>query len=490
MDDNLFDLPDGWEWTTIGAISNYVQRGKSPKYTEASDLPVINQKCIRWNGIEIQHLKFIHPDQWSQWNEERFIKEGDILWNSTGTGTIGRAAIYKHLPEFQRIVADSHVTIVRAAHCSSDFLHYWIMSSFIQSRIDDMQSGSTNQVELSRVEVLKTLVPLPPINEQKRIVEKIESLRERSRAARKSIESIPTLIKQFRQSVLAAAFKGDLTKEWRENNSDVESAEVLLERIKNRRLNQLPTISKQQKLDDIYSYEEESLDLLPDGWTYATLDKISESFKYGTSVKSMNSGEIPVLRMGNLQQGKIDWDDLVYTSDREEIEKYLLEPNTVLFNRTNSPELVGKSSIYRGERTAIFAGYLIAIEKADELNSEYLNFCLNTSRARAYCWKVKSDGVSQSNINAQKLAKFELPLCSIEEQEEIVNRIESLFSHIDRIEAQYKEIVQEIDRLDRSILHQAFTGRLVAQDSDDEPAKILLEKIQIDRDRTKNKVKS
>ena len=87
-------LPKGWVLTTISEIADYVQRGKSPKYTDWSELPVINQKAIRWYGIELEYLKFIHPEQWNKWGEERFVQEGDILWNSTGTGTIGRATIY------------------------------------------------------------------------------------------------------------------------------------------------------------------------------------------------------------------------------------------------------------------------------------------------------------------------------------------------------------------------------------------------------------
>ncbi len=487
MDDDLFDLPDGWEWTTIGAISNYVQRGKSPKYTESSDLPVINQKCIRWNGIEIQHLKFIHPDQWLQWNEERFIKEGDILWNSTGTGTIGRAAIYKHLPEFQRIVADSHVTIVRAAHCSSDFLHYWIMSPFIQSRIDDMQSGSTNQVELSRVEVLKTLVPLPPINEQKRIVEKIESLRARSRAARKSIESIPTLIKQFRQSVLAAAFNGDLTKEWRENNSDVESAEVLLSRISGK-FDPNSLNVKEIEFDASYN--------IPDTWIWTRLKSFVQNIEAG---KSFLCPEIPVekntvglVKISAVTWGKFNFEETKTVSDRTKIDSRLfIQDDDFLISRANTLELVGASVIVDRIEHRIMLSDKVWRVNFIEVNKRYVNFYLKSELGRKEIEsRATGNQLSMRNISQNNFKDIKIPLSSIAEQKAIVSIIEYLFSHIDRIEAQYKEIVQEIDRLDRSILHQAFTGRLVAQDADDEPAKILLERIQIDRDRTKNKVNS
>lgn len=232
MSEELPKLLEGWVTTTIGEIADYVQRGKSPKYTDWSELPVVNQKSVRWHEIDSKHLKFIHPDQWSQWGQERFLQEGDILWNSTGTGTIGRAAIFTGLAGYSRSVADSHVTVVRTEIYDSKLLHFWIMSPVIQGKIASMHVGSTNQVELSRSEVLKTKVPFPLLNEQRRIVTKIEVLRALSQRAKEALEAIPPLLDQFRQSVLAAAFRGDLTADWREQNPDVEPASVLLERIR------------------------------------------------------------------------------------------------------------------------------------------------------------------------------------------------------------------------------------------------------------------
>lgn len=124
------DLPKGWELVEIRDVTKYVQRGKSPKYIDSSDLPVINQKCIRWSGIEQSHLKFIHPDQWSSWSPERFLKDGDLLWNSTGTGTIGRAALFEQLQSYEKVVVDSHVTIVRSNEaCLPRYLYYYVKSS-------------------------------------------------------------------------------------------------------------------------------------------------------------------------------------------------------------------------------------------------------------------------------------------------------------------------------------------------------------------------
>jgi type I restriction enzyme S subunit len=130
------------------------------------------------------------------------------------------------------------------------------------------------------------------------------------------------------------------------------------------------------------------------------LGEVCEDVEYGSATKSKETGKVPVLRMGNIQNGRFDWDDLVYTSDAAEIKKYLLKKNDVLFNRTNSAELVGKTAIYKGEQPAIFAGYLIRINyKDDLLDGDYLTYYLNTRAAKVYGNSVRSFGVNQSNIN-------------------------------------------------------------------------------------------
>jgi type I restriction enzyme S subunit len=170
--------------------------------------------------------------------------------------------------------------------------------------------------------------------------------------------------------------------------------------------------------------------------------------------------------MGNIQNGRIDWNDLVYTSDDKEIEKYGLNSGDVLFNRTNSPELVGKTAIYRGELPAIFAGYLIRINNLEELESEYLNYCLNSIRAREFCLKAKTDGVSQSNINAQKLGKFEVPFFCQEEQREIVQRVEALFKVANIIENRVAVATGHAEKLTQAILAKAFRGDLVPTEAE------------------------
>ncbi len=167
-----------------------------------------------------------------------------------------------------------------------------------------------------------------------------------------------------------------------------------------------------------------NIDIDP-AWEMVELGEVCESFQYGSSKKSIPDGEVVCLRMGNIQDGEIDWSDLKFAPADEDIDKYILRSGDVLFNRTNSPVHVGKTGIFRGDRKAVFAGYLIRLNyKKKKITGEYLNYCLNTKEAKEFCQKVKTDGINQSNINAKILATFELPLPSLETQRQIVAQIE------------------------------------------------------------------
>ncbi|EFG1843930.1 restriction endonuclease subunit S [Escherichia coli] len=289
-------------------------------------------------------------------------------------------------------------------------------------------------------------IQLPPISEQKIIAEKLDTLLAQVESTKARLEQIPQILKRFRQAVLGAAVSGKLTEDWRDNSS-------------------------------------------LSGWIEGKLGEFIKKPSYGTSSKSNKEGLIPVLRMGNLQGGKLDWTDLVYTSDTIEIEKYKLEYNDVLFNRTNSPELVGKTAIYKSEQPAIYAGYLIRVQCLPDLNPDYLNYHLNSILGRQYCYSVKSDGISQSNINAQKLIAYPITVPPLPEQHEIVRRVEQLFAYADTIEKQVNNALARVNNLTQSILAKAFRGELTAQWRAENPelisgensAAALLEKIKAER---------
>lgn len=214
-----------------------------------------------------------------------------------------------------------------------------------------------------------------------------------------------------------------------------------------------------------------------DSWEKKSVGELCISLKYGTAKKSDASGNVVVLRMGNLQQGEIDWSDLAYSNDPDDIEKYKLFPGDVLFNRTNSAALVGKTAIYRGEHPAIYAGYLIKLDyDHDKIIGDYLNYALNTLDAKKYCNSVKTDGVNQSNINAKKIGAYSFNVPSIPEQEKIVSVIQKLLSKEQQSKEAAEAVLDQIDLMKKSILARAFRGELDTNDPSEESAVELLKR--------------
>lgn len=160
--------------------------------------------------------------------------------------------------------------------------------------------------------------------------------------------------------------------------------------------------------------------------------------------------------MGNLQNGYIDWTDLVFTNDEKDIQKYSLVKGDVLFNRTNSADLVGKTSLYRGEYPAIYAGYLIKLNyDRKKVVGEYLNYILNTQEAKEYCLAVKTDGVSQSNINAQKIGAFLFHLPPFEEQK----KISEFLSDVDNLIFSLQKLIEKKKAIKQGAMQQLLTGK-------------------------------
>lgn len=178
-DETPFDIPKNWQWVRLGEICEYIQRGKSPKYSTVKKYPVIAQKCNQTTGFCIDKAKFIEPDSIKSYSEERFLQDNDLLWNSTGLGTVGRMAIYETSKNpYGLAVADGHVTVIRPFKnfVVHKFIFSYIISPTIQENIESMVSGSTKQKELATQTVKELLIPLPPMDEQKRIVERLEEL--------------------------------------------------------------------------------------------------------------------------------------------------------------------------------------------------------------------------------------------------------------------------------------------------------------------------
>ena len=174
-----FDIPSSWSWVRLNDICSCIHRGKSPKYSMVKKYPVVAQKCNQWSGFSIEKAKFIEPQSISSYKEEYFLQNEDLMWNSTGLGTLGRVAIYYEvLNPYELAVADSHVTVIRPykQYIAPEYLYYYFASNTVQSVIEEKSDGSTKQKELATKTVQGYLIPPPPLAEQYRIIQRIKSV--------------------------------------------------------------------------------------------------------------------------------------------------------------------------------------------------------------------------------------------------------------------------------------------------------------------------
>ncbi len=429
VDDSDDALLEGWAWTTLDAITANHDGTRIPIKADERKSRQGSYPYYGASGI-IDTI------------DDYLFDGAFLLIGEDGANLVARSSPIAFRAHGKFWVNNhAHVLQTRGG-IPLNFIEGFINSIDLQPYVTGSAQPKLTQRNLNRIRI-----PIPPLPEQQRIMAKVEALLEWVNQARERLARVPDILKRFRQSVLAAACSGQLTADWR-GDGEVSNG-------------------------------------LPATWQRRSLSLLCSRFEYGSSKKSEKEGDVPVLRMGNMQNGEIDWSNLKFTTDSEEIAKYSLQPNTVLFNRTNSPELVGKTAIYRGRRPAAFAGYLIRIHHGPDLNPEYLNYCLNAPEFRDYCSFVKTDGVSQSNINAKKLAAYEMPWCSVAEQQEIVRRVTALFTIADRIERRLTAATPQTERITQSVLAKAFSGDLVETEADlarreardYEPASVLLERI-------------
>jgi type I restriction enzyme, S subunit len=427
------------------------------------------------------------------------FREGDLLFAKiTPCMENGKMAI---VPKVRNGLAfgstEFHVLRARKG-INAHYLYHFVSSQRFRYDAEHNMTGAVGQRRVPTTYLADHPIPIPPTDAQNRIVAKLAELFSELDNGLENLRMARQQLKIYRQVLIKHAFEGKLTADWRERNkAESDHADVMIGQIKKDREAHYQTkmslwmvASKEnggkprplKTFCPLANQELDELPELPNSWAWEKLGWMTCGVEYGTAAKSSESGSIPVLRMGNIQNGKFDWSDLVYTSDEDEISKYMLKEGDVLFNRTNSPELVGKTAIYRGERPALFAGYLIRVNQIPTIvDSQYLNLFLNSYIARRQGNRVKTDGVNQSNINGDKLSNYPFPYCPLAEQHEIIKILEQKLSIVDELAVSIEYGIKKAEALRQSTLKDAFSGKLVAQDPNDEPAPALLERIKAER---------
>lgn len=341
------------------------------------------------------------------------------------------------------------------------FLHFYL-SHFKDTVLVPLMKGAAN-VSLPMKEIASVEIPVPPLHVQQSLIDLIFRIEDEHHELLKETNRQADMLKKLRQAILQEAVEGKLTTDWRKQNPLVKGdpqydAAALLAQIKSEK----ELLVKDGKIRTVKILQpivnsDKPFDL-PKGWVWCRLGEVADGFQYGSSAKSLKEGKIPVLRMGNIQCGKIDWRDLVYTNDAGEIRKYSLTNSDLLFNRTNSRELVGKTGLFDGRKEAIFAGYLVRISMLGGISPHYSNSVLNSKFHREWCDENKSDALGQSNINATKLRDFPFPLPPLAEQQTIVARVNGLMATIDELENQVAGRKVRTLALMQAVLREAFNG--------------------------------
>lgn len=410
-----FEIPENWVWVRLGDIALYIQRGKSPKYSLVQKYPVISQKCVQWSGFDISVAKYIEPESLDSYADERLLQHNDLLWNSTGTGTVGRVSRYQsHLNPYNIAVADSHVSVIRfySELMDSRYIESFISSAHIQQDIENMCSGTTKQKELNLSTIKLLLIPLPPLAEQHRIVEAIETALAKIDKLKTDETKLYEIQKAFpnklRASLLQSAIQGQLTEQLAEDGNardllkaiEAEKARLIEEKI----------IKKEKPLPPIT--EEEIPFEIPGNWVWQKLSMISytiPSKNYQILSKDvLEKGLYPVISQS---QNYIDG----YANNKDQV--FTNIPIIIFGDHTKVIKLVDRPFIVGADGTKLI--------KPLSINIRYLEVVLQYHRINMH-----DRGYSR---HFQFIKDSLIPIPPPAEQERIVKKLDEILGKVDEL---------------------------------------------------------
>jgi len=284
------------------------------------------------------------------------------------------------------------------------FVYYQILARL--KYIDEVLFRGSGLRHLQKKEFLNLEIPIPPLSVQQKIVRILDTIQSAVEVQEKIIEKT----KELKKSLMAELFKYGA-----------------------------PSFRKGRKL------KKTEIGEIPEDWEVVRLGEVAREIIYGISKKGEKEGKYPILRMNNLEDGKINCKDLQFVSlESSEFGKFKLEKGDILFNRTNSLDLVGKTALFTLDGDFVFASYLLRIRTIkDQLLPEYLNYYFNFEKTQQDLKSLASRGASQVNISASKLSSFPIPLPPLSEQREIAEILQTIDQKIE-IEKRKKELYEEL----------------------------------------------
>lgn len=437
---------------------------------EKSSTHVVSQKCVQWSGFDLSSARFVADDSLGSYGKERFLCAGDLLWNSTGTGTAGRVAIYQSDGNVTA-VADSHVTVVRLASCSPRYLWCVIASPWVQSRIepshpDSLVSGTTQQVELNTSTARALPIPLPPIEEQSRIVAKVDELMalcDTLEAQQKTRRKLQNNLRQSTlQTVASALSRHGLQTTWTRlaDNfgrlfhapEDVDEFVAELKNMAVRGLLSLPSTSLSpvdgvvadcDNLRDQYIISglmrrqkfisvADSDVVYPEHWAIAPFDKVAVVVGGVTKGRDLRGRDVvtcPYLAVANVQRGFFKLTDLkTIQIGKEELNKYLVNEGDLLITEGGDWDKVGRTAIWRGgvdnclHQNHVFKARV----PSSSLLNEWVELVFNSGIGRDYFAGASKQTTNLASINMTQLRSFPMPIPPLDEQRAVLAKLDAL----------------------------------------------------------------
>ena len=346
---------------------------------------------------------------------------------------------------------------------------YLIQQDF---RIDAKRNmkGTAGQLRVPARYMKEVSMPFPPVNEQRRIVAKVESMFAESKTAREALDKTLFLLRRFRQSILFKAFRGDLTQ--RDPND--EPAEKLLQRI--RQVKQIHILETNEDQPSV------GLTELPETWAWVTIGDLETFIGSGITPRGgkkvyVNEG-IPFIRSQNVYADGFHLENVAHVTRQmhEEMKRTQVHPNDVLLNITGAS--IGRSTYTpEGFGEANVNQHVCIIRTGWWMVPVYLSYFLNSTYGQDQIFATES-GVTREGLNYKQVRSLRIPLAPLSEQKRVVAKIEEAFSLADQVEAAVKKAREKAEKIDQAILAKAFRGELVSQDPNDEPASVLLQHIK------------
>jgi len=496
------ELPKGWALASLGELLQNIETGKSFKCEERppmhDEVGVVKVSAVTWGRYqELESKTCIDPERV---NPALFIAAGDFLFSRANTiDLVGACVIAENVG--RHVMLSDKILRFRFTDESHK---YWVLnllrSKAGRQQIEALASGNQDSMRnIGQEKIQQIEIPLPPSAEQTRIIAKLEELLEGLDAGVAELKAAQKKLAQYRQSLLKAAVAGELTAEWRQHNRPTETAAQLLERIlterrtrwearqlaKFKEQGKAPPKDWQQKYPEPVQPDTADLPELPEGWVWARIEQTGEVQLGRQRAPQFHTGPnmVPYLRVANVFEEHIDVSDVMEMHFSEEDEAaFKLAPGDILLNEGQSLEWVGRPAIFRGElQRACFTNTLVRFRPENGVLAEYaLAVFLHYMHSGKFR-KIAKITTNIAHLGAGRFAELEFPLPSVEEQIEVVRVLRDLTDEAHRQAAAIALALKRSTAQRQNLLRAAFSGQLVPQAPDNEPARVLLERIRAER---------